>query len=655
MNLKPTKVIPCGSSNSVLDGELLWTQENEIIAQSSNFGFALAKLRIWEKDAPRIHTNLNLHEWLKSLSNLDTVETADAYWGVSRGVEILDKNLKRQNTNTPNYFKKEHSKLFAQEIERVCKEGYICDYDDLVKIWPNLPIEPQDVLGCGFVVKQREDGTLKLRLIVDCSRPSYHGVNAHVKEYGTSLPTVFSMSKHMQPNAFFAMADIADAFMNLGLKPHNWKNIVVNVDDFHGKNTNLAYTRLAFGIRSAVRIFQALAATLLLILRKECKKKGFSHLIIHDDSYIDDSYCIAKTKEGARLWLETWKEMMNKLGMPWQPSKTVEPTTIIRYLGIIANMRAMTLSIDQERVDKALKSIISAEDRIWHTLKESQSIKGHLNFIAQVVRFAKLFMRGLDHIIMNFNEIARSKGQSTSRGLRLAFNKRIFNDLKIWKVLLISFNGISVTAAAVYPKVKFPRVQSDASFWGCGFWAHGYYKRIVWEEVGIKIFDEKGDPCVSTAFVEALGLLFLLKELAPFISAQYVLIDLDNISLVHMITGEKTKSEQVLPVIVECLALIVAYDIKPRINHIGTDDMIFADPLSRFSVPGSPRQKRYKKIFANEKLKFLSKNIPWTPPPKALPCNPKALEIPDIWNKANNIPSSFTSKLTRNTNKPRRL
>ena len=181
----------------------------------------MAKLRIWESNAPRIHTNLNLHQWLKSLSKLNTVETADAYWGVSRGVEILDKNLKRKNTRTPNYYKREYSHLFKEEIERVCKEGYICNYDDLVKIWPNLPIEPQDVLGCGFIVKLKDDGTLKLRLIVDCSRPSFHGVNAHVKEYGTSLPTVFSMSKHMQPKAFFAMADIADAFMNLGLKPHN--------------------------------------------------------------------------------------------------------------------------------------------------------------------------------------------------------------------------------------------------------------------------------------------------------------------------------------------------------------------------------------------------------------------------------------------------
>jgi hypothetical protein len=152
---KTTQAIQCGSTRGFLNEDKLWQEENKIIKSNSIFGFALAKLRCWEKDAPRLHTNLNLHQWLSDLSDLNTVEAADAYWGVSRGVEILDKNLNRDNTKTPNYFKKVHKDLFNSEIDRVCKEGYICKYDDLVKIWPNLPLEPQDVLGCGFIVKKK--------------------------------------------------------------------------------------------------------------------------------------------------------------------------------------------------------------------------------------------------------------------------------------------------------------------------------------------------------------------------------------------------------------------------------------------------------------------------------------------------------------------
>ena len=152
-------------------------------------------------------------------------------------------------------------------------------------------------------------------------------------------------------------------------------------------------------------------------------------------------------------------------------------------------------------------------------------------------------------------------------------------------------------------------------------------------------------PCVITAFVEALGLLFLLKELAPFIASQYVLIDLDNISLVHMITGEKTKSEQVLPIIVECLALIVAYDIKPRINHISTDEMTFADPY--LDRKGVTKQKFDRKQFAKEKANFLLKNKPWRPPPSKRPKNPQALNIPSLWGKVYGVTTSFTDKFTK--------
>ena len=145
--------------------------------------------------------------------------------------------------------------------------------------------------------------------------------------------------------------------------------------------------------------------------------------------------------------------------------------------------------------------------------------------------------------------------------------------------------------------------------------------------------------------MEALGLLFLLKELAPYLTSQFVIIDLDNISLVHMIIGENTKSEQVLPIIVECLALIVAYDIKPRVNHISTNDMHFADPLSRFDSPNQSKN-HYKKEFANVKKEFVSNQTSWVPRNPSSPTNPKALSIATLWSELYGTPL-YTAKLTR--------
>ena len=49
-----------------------------------------------------------------------------------------------------------------------------------------------------------------------------------------------------------ASADIADAYMNLGLQPDNWKNITLNIALDSNKSIDLAYCRLAFVSRKLI-------------------------------------------------------------------------------------------------------------------------------------------------------------------------------------------------------------------------------------------------------------------------------------------------------------------------------------------------------------------------------------------------------------------
>ena len=103
------KPIICGSNEAVNNWKNIWSSENAIISKSKKFGVALTTLRLWEPNAPYLHTNLDLQEWLDRLCKIGTIEAADAYWGISRGLELLPKTLKRKATSTPNYYKKEHT------------------------------------------------------------------------------------------------------------------------------------------------------------------------------------------------------------------------------------------------------------------------------------------------------------------------------------------------------------------------------------------------------------------------------------------------------------------------------------------------------------------------------------------------------------------
>jgi hypothetical protein len=630
--LAPPQVVICGEHKGKENWKKLHKTEGTIMASGSDFGHALAILKLRTPSAPIVHTNLHLPTWLAELSNLNTIEAADCYYGLSRGMELLPESLKRPDTETPNYFKSEHAEHVDFEIKRVLKDQHLAKYSDLRKIWPSLPETPHDRLGLGFVLKIKVCDTtgkekFKRRLIIDASRPSKpvnNSVNRHIPEAATTLPTTAQFASHAHRDDWFAAADIADAFMNLGLKPHNWANVSINIC-LDGTNADLAYCRLAFGLRSAVRIFQGVAELILRILRVRCT--DIKHLIRFDMSYIDDSACVAATKAAAAKWLKNWKILMLDLGMPWQESKIVPPTKLIELLGIMVCSRTLTMFVHESRVQKALQLMQTFERSNGLTLKQVQSIMGHLNFIAQVVRFARLFLRGLAIMIKELNASFRQRGLLPGPNSRMQLTRRVKIDFAIWRALLITFNGIDVAAPTSYPALKCGPAQCDASFYGAGFFMQGVHGHVKWSRD--EIFDAHGKAKVSTAYVEAKGLLFLLQSLAPYWAGKYVHIHLDNHALVGMMLGERTKSEQVLPIIVDCLAIIVAYAVKPKFTPIGTDDMIFADPLSRLAHPG--KEAYYKSLFDRERKKFSTTHPTWIKGQPAEPSCPAALKLPEVW------------------------
>jgi hypothetical protein len=624
--------IKCGSTKGVTVWKKLFETENVSISSLSTFGTALAALRLNKPNAPFLHTNLHVEAWLTKLINLNSVEAADAYWAVSRGLEIIPPNLDREPTVTPNYYDKQHEFLVKKEIKRVMQDGYISTYEELRAIWPDLPEKVTDSLGLGFVVKAAPGGGLKVRLILDCSRPSEGSVNSNIKDYSTTLPTVVEFARFLRPGDWMASADIADAYMNLGLQPDNWSNVAINISLDSDVNIDIAYSRLAFGIRNAVRIFQALAELIKQMLEEECKFRGFWHLIRHHIAYIDDSAVVASTRQAASHWLCAWKNLMKELGLPWKESKITEPTQLLLLLGLlISSFPKPTISVEQQRLDKAVVLMNEFRKKDALTLREAQSIMGSIAFIAQVVRFATTLNRGLALQTVRFNDWARSKGKATSGRHLLSLDKRVLADWSILESIFQCFNGIDAVAPASYASAPAGPAQSDASFWGAGAWTHGHYSSVSWETEGISIFNADGTPRVSTTYVEALGLLYLLRQNAKFWVEKFIIICLDNSALVANMKGERSKSEQVLPVILECIGMIVAYAIKPRFQIIGTDDMWFADPLSRLTQPG--KEQSYSKLFKSRNRRWLRDHVPWSPGKETSPPVPSALKVKENWEK----------------------
>ena len=636
---------------------------------NSQFSIALFWLHFSKPDEPFIHSGLEAHMWLKRLAKINTAESADAYWAVTRGLHIIDdSHIKREPSETPNYYKAKDHDLVVKELTRIMEAGHLMKYEDLRKLLPSLPPVPER-LALGFVVKIKGIDTttgeikLKLRLIIDASRPGppLRSINSLISDFSTVLPTVDTVAPHMNPHHWACLADVGDAFHNLPTNPKSWSHLGMRVN-INGKDEDLCYTRLCFGIRHAVRAFQALAELIVLMLQDQAKSEKYEHLLVFVMAYIDDYCAVTKTEEGGHKFINSWKNLMKELGLPWDPEKIESPAKEITLLGIILSMTNMTFTASEQRIKDTTEILMLHNRSTSFTLKQLQSVNGKLQFIAKVIRFLKLFLRGYVDLIKKINASARSKGLATAGGERIQASHRVLNDRAILIELFHAFNGCDVTAPARYPKANCSAAQSDASFWGGGYFCQGIFSSYEWKEEGFTIFssaesESKGKAIVSTAFVEALGLLYLLRDNAPYWAGKYVHIHLDNDSLVHMIKGEKTKSDQVLPILIKCLSIIVAYNIKPNVSLISTHAMIFADPLSRITVPKHGTKMAgdgYKKLAKQRIKSWKRKYETWKRPTPAPPSCPQALKLLHVWDnqiERTHIPNGDTQHLYPSTAK----
>ena len=647
---KAPTVLPGGKASAITNWKQLASSEANILRQqNSEFSIALYWLHYSKPNEPYVHSGLEVHSWLKRLSKINTAEAADAYWAISRGLHIIDEKhvANRQPSETPNYFKDKDKHLVIQELKRIMKAGHLVKYEELKRLLPTLPDVPER-LGLGFVVKVKgiDETTgevkLKLRLIIDASRPGppQRSINSLISDFSTVLPTVDTIAPHMNPHHWACLADVGDAFHNLPTNPKSWSHLGIRIN-INDEETDLCYTRLCFGIRHAVRAFQALAELIVLMLKDQSIIEKYDHLIVFVMAYIDDYCAVTKTKQGGHLFLASWKNLMRELGLPWDPAKIETPAKRITLLGIIVSMTDMTFTASAKRIKDTSEILMKQNEHTHFTLKELQRVNGKLQFIAKVIRFLKLFLRGLVQLIKKINATARAKGLETAGGERIQISQRVLNDRAIIIELFHAFNGCDVTAPARYPPANCSAAQSDASFWGCGYFVQGIHASYIWQNEGLIVFTSKeneaaGNAIVSTAYVECLGLLYMLRDNAPYWAGKYVHLHLDNDSLVQMIRGEKTKSEQVLPILIKCLAIIVAYNIKPNVSYISTHDMIFADPLSRIAIPkqknpSKPDGAKYKKL-AKTRIHSWKRNHPtWTRPTPANPSCPQALKLMFTW------------------------
>ena len=176
------------------------------------------------------------------------------------------------------------------------------------------------------------------------------------------------------PGALMAKLDIESAY----------RIVPVHPDDRHllgmrWRGETYVDTVLPFGLRSAPKIFNALADALQWICH--------FHRIVNLDHYLDDFFLMGppdslECKRSLRWILD----LFARLGVPVAKEKTEGPATSIIYLGIEVDSVAGVLRLPREKLQRLQREIVRWEGKKTCTKRELLSLIGQLQHACCVVR-----------------------------------------------------------------------------------------------------------------------------------------------------------------------------------------------------------------------------------------------------------------------------
>jgi hypothetical protein len=216
-------------------------------------------------------------------------------------------------------------------------------------------------------------------------------------------------------------------------------------------------TKLPFGLRSAPKIFNALADALEWCL----KAQGVRHI----DHYLDDfiTYGPPNSQVCADN-LRTIREVTAKLGVPLAEDKCAGPASSLVFLGIVINTVEGTLSLPEEKLTRIHTALDQWGQKRFCRRRELESLLGLLHHAVKVIPPGRSFLQRMLALLQ--------AGPKDRQFIRL--NKEFRADVMWWKVFCRVWNGVSLL------QVQKPGVEltTDASgSWGCGaIWNNQWFQ-----------------------------------------------------------------------------------------------------------------------------------------------------------------------------------
>ena len=405
----------------------------------------------------------------------------------------------------------------------------------------------------GVIPKRSQPG--KWRLILDLSAPSSHSVNDGIKPElcSMSYSSVDQAAKIIATlgrQARMAKIDIAHAYRNVPVHPEDrlllgmrWQEAVY-ID-----------TVLPFGLRSAPKIFSALADTLEWILLR--------NQVPHIIHYLDDYFTAgAPGSDQCAQHLETITSICNKLGFPLAKDKVEGPSTVLIFLGILLDSSKMELRLPVEKL-QLLKTLITTWlNRKTASKRELLSLIGHLSHATKVVPEGRTFLRRMIDLA--------STGHQLEHLIRLNVSFR--SDLMWWNLFLDTWNRVSCLQSHFNAPPDHVLYSDASGKWGCGALCFPQWFHIQWPDSW---------SAHSITVKELLPIVTAVALWGRNWSQQRVLCRCDNMAVVHLLQKRSSRDKTIMHLLRSLHFFLARHDIRLTATHIPGKFNVLADALSR--------------------------------------------------------------------------
>ena len=423
---------------------------------------------------------------------------------------------------------------------------------------------PNAVFSPLYVIPKSTPG--KFRLIHDLSKPTGCSVNDNIPDSLKSVQycSVIQVAQFLQEKTttdrvwYMAKVDLQDAYRNVPIIKEDWRYLGMTFED-----KCFIDICLPMGLATSCRIFDAISQSLAwLHTKNNPQSKIFC--------YLDDFLILADSEHECKKALDSFLGQLHYLGFPISEHKTVQPATIVEFLGLGLDSANLSFYIPASKRQKISNDISLFLSKKSHRVHQIQKLVGKLTFLCTTFLPGKALLAGL---YQNLAGTLSSNGWAQRR-----INHDVRIDLNTWLTFL------SQTAGKPF-KFIFPQSEeccdimyTDASgsvgfggVIGC-LWFQGVWEDRWWRQQNIALLE---------LIPIYIGIVLCHHKLSDKTLALFT----DNQALVAMIRSFFSRDKATNNLLKALALFTMRKNIVIKPSHVAGKNNIIADKLSR-GIPG---------------------------------------------------------------------